>query len=102
MFDPIGIAVNKNTNSPFYGRVFVGNDAPYYDNAAGIYKFNADGSPADEGGFSQELSAGPTTRQATSTARGRLPLREDDTVYINDWSAAAWCWLLMKSSRPIT
>ena len=34
---PSGITVNKNTNSPFYGRVFVAN-APYSGGDPGIFK----------------------------------------------------------------
>ena len=54
VFAPRGIAVNNNSNSPYYGRVFVGNAT---QNSAGsqpgdvdgILKANADGSLADEG-----------------------------------------------------
>jgi hypothetical protein len=52
---PLGMDVDKNTNSPYYGRVVVGCAIPgtiygvtQYD---GLYKANADGSPADEGAF---------------------------------------------------
>ena len=47
-----GIAVNQNTNSFYYGRVFVAN-SPYLlvgeSGPLGFYKLNADGSPAEEG-----------------------------------------------------
>ncbi|HYV26621.1 MAG TPA: FlgD immunoglobulin-like domain containing protein, partial [Candidatus Eisenbacteria bacterium] len=49
-----GIAVNKNANSPYYGRVFVSNAhvgaAPGVKpgDTVGILTLNADGSPADE------------------------------------------------------
>jgi len=59
VYEMRGIAVNKNTNSPYYGRIFAGN---CFDNTAfggtepgdnlGILKWNADGSRADEGVFS--------------------------------------------------
>ena len=47
VFYPSGIAVNKNTNSPYYGRVFIANCADGGDptQASGIFKYNADGSP---------------------------------------------------------
>jgi len=50
-----GIAVDQNTNSRFYGRIFVANalTGPSPDLRAGdtigILKMNADGSPAEEG-----------------------------------------------------
>ena len=51
-----GVAVDRNTNSPYYGRVFVGNSFPGPGAAngdlLGIQKLNADGSDADEGAFS--------------------------------------------------
>ena len=81
--DPISIAVNRNTNSPYYGRVFVGNDTPYYDNNAGICKFNADGSPADEGGFSQSYPWYNNPDYFYSP--WKIAVAEDDTVYISDW-----------------
>ncbi len=52
---PLGMDVDKNTNSPYYGRVVVGCAVPgiIYGVAQsdGLYKANADGSPADEGAF---------------------------------------------------
>ena len=80
VLDPSGIAVNKNTNSPYYGRVFVG-DAP--PSNAGICKFNADGTPADEGGFSQSYSWGGLPLFSP----WKIAVAQDDTVYINDWRA---------------
>jgi flagellar hook capping protein FlgD len=77
VLDPSGIAVNKNTNSPYYGRVFVG-DAP--PSGAGVYKFNADGSAADEGGFSQSY---PWSGGLFSP--WKMAVAQDDKVYINDW-----------------
>ncbi len=55
---PRGIAVNNNSNSPYYGRVFVGNAKngstlgtpnQLAGDVDGILKVNADGSLADEG-----------------------------------------------------
>ena len=85
VFEPSGIAVNKNTNSPYYGRVFVGNAPP--DSGAGICKFNADGSPADEGGFSQGYPwPGGGYAPGYLYSPWKIAVAEDDTVYINDWS----------------
>src|SRR5205807_6312428 len=54
-----GIAVDQNTNSPYYGRVLVSNAAvndPGANNwlgyQVGVLKCNADASYADEGGLS--------------------------------------------------
>ncbi len=79
--DPTGIAVNKNTNSPYLGRVFVGNAPPPQTTPIGVYKFNADGSPADEGSLSQTY---PWSGGLFSP--WKIAVAQDDTVYINDWS----------------
>jgi hypothetical protein len=79
--DPTGIAVNKNTNSPYLGRVFVGNAPPPQTTPIGVYKFNADGSPADEGSLSQTY---PWSGYIFSP--WKIAIAQDDTVYINDWS----------------
>jgi hypothetical protein len=88
VFMPSGIDVNKNTNSPYYGRVFVGN-APKVS-GAGIYKFNPDGSPADEGVFSTGSYdwAGGVSGYAPGFLYSpwEIAIAQDDTVYINDWS----------------
>jgi hypothetical protein len=55
-YESRGIAVDRNTNSPYYGRVFVANAYPgpgtLTGDLVGIQMLNADGSYADEGGFS--------------------------------------------------
>ncbi len=88
---PSAIAVNKNTNSPFYGRVFISSaPAPASGAPLGIFKYNADGSPADEGGF----SAGGYTWGAMGSSPAvlyspwKISISDEDTVYINDWSDA--------------
>ncbi len=85
LYDPYGIAVNNNTNSLFYGRIFVGNamsiDVPGQQN--GVYKFNADGSAADEGDFGN-------VNYAWAGHMGspwKLEVSQDDLVYVNDWSS---------------
>jgi hypothetical protein len=79
---PSGIAVNKNTNSPYYGRVFVGNIG---DPNVGIFKYNADGSPADEGGFSTgNYSWNPNGYGDPSP--WKMDISPDDRLYVDDWS----------------
>jgi hypothetical protein len=78
---PGGITVNKNTNSPFYGRVFVAN-AVYGADPPGIIKCNADGSPADEGGFS--TGGYPWGGQGYSP--WKMAVSADDKLYIDDFS----------------
>jgi hypothetical protein len=80
VFLPSGITVNKNTNSPYYGRVFIGNTA----GTAGILKCNADGSPADEGGFSTGgYSWGGGYYNPSPWKMG---VSADDRLYVEDWS----------------
>jgi hypothetical protein len=58
-FYPLGIDVDKNTNSPYYGRVIMGcatrsgtsGVVPPAAQMTGLYKMNADGSQADEGWY---------------------------------------------------
>jgi hypothetical protein len=83
---PTGITVNKNTNSPYYGRVFVGNG---YDSgpggmANGIFKCNADGSPADEGGFSYGGYRWGNGSLANPSP-WKMDISADDILYVEDW-----------------
>jgi hypothetical protein len=83
-----GIAVDRNTNSPYYGRVFVGNSEDHsngststnYGDYLGIQKLNADGSYADEGGFSD----GGVAWRGTRSAPWRIRVSDDDKVYVMD------------------
>ena len=75
---PRGIAVNQNSNSPYYGRVFVANAGPPF----GIYKFNADGSPGDEGGFTPWVGGSAINYSPWKIANSR-----DDRVYVDDFSS---------------
>jgi hypothetical protein len=83
---PRGVAVNCNTNSPYYGRVFVANaygaagDLP--GDQVGILKCNADGSPADEGGF----STGGWPWGGSYYSPWKMAISADDRVYIDDFS----------------
>jgi hypothetical protein len=95
---PEGIAVDNNTNSPYYGRVMVGCAVSGTENGVtqqcGIYKMNADGSPADEGSFGY---GGYTTDDNGDNATGEMPssggydpwrlrIGDDDRLYMEDWS----------------
>jgi hypothetical protein len=87
---PTGIAVNRNTNSPYYGRVFVANGydpAPGFDDTPnGILKCNADGSPADEGGFSTGGYSWGNSALANPSP-WKMAVGADDRLYVEDWSA---------------
>ena len=80
-----GIGVDRNTNSPYYGRVFVGNSyagpGSLNGDLVGIQKLNADGSAADEGGFSD----GGMTWNDDYYAPWKIRVSDDDYVYIEDW-----------------
>ena len=81
-----GIAVNRNTNSPYYGRVFVGNSlagpGSLYGDLVGIQKLNADGSYADEGGFQH----GGIAWSDAYFSPWKIRVSDDNYVYIEDWS----------------
>lgn len=99
--DANGIAVDDNTNSPYYGRVVLscaqstGNN-PISGQAIqdGIYKMNADGSFADEGGFG---FGGYTMDDGGNTSTGEMPstlglvpwklrIGGDDRIYMLDYT----------------
>jgi hypothetical protein len=94
VFYPTSIAVNKNTNSPYYGRVFIGNgeagtlvftNGNSVDMGNGILKCNADGSPADEGGFG---TGGYTWNgdRYVNPSPWKMDIGSDDRLYVDDWS----------------
>jgi len=76
---PRGLAVNQNTNSPFYGRVYA---ASAYGDNIGIFKCNADGSPADEGGF----STGSWGWGGGGYSPWKMAVGADDRLYVDDYS----------------
>lgn len=84
---PRSIAVNRNPNSPFYGRIYVANSAsgfrPESDpgDRFGILMFNADATRAGDSGFS---AGGWFLNEATSLP-WKIEVADDDHVYINDW-----------------
>jgi hypothetical protein len=97
--DAEGIAVDNNTNSPYYGRIMLGSATPGTQNGVtqqcGIYKMNADGSPADEGSFGY---GGYTNNDAGVTATGQMPYYDgyipwrlrigaDDRLYMLDYTS---------------
>jgi hypothetical protein len=84
-----GIAVDQNTNSPYYGRIFLANaqaNDPGGNNwlgyHVGIVKCNADGSYADEGG----LSTGGYPWAGDLYSPWHLEVSADDFVYVNDFT----------------
>jgi hypothetical protein len=80
---PSGISVNQNTNSPYYGRVYVGDALFYWDSGkSGILKYNADGSPADEGGF----STGGWGWTGGGYSPWKMTIGINDRVYIDDFA----------------
>lgn len=96
-----GITVNVNSNSPYYGRVFIGNAASTTPssvpgNVAGIIKCNADGSFADEG---QNTAGGYNFAAGGGDAPVVLRYGMDDRVYWNDWSGAG---IILASDMRLT
>ena len=101
-YAPQGIDVDKNTNSPYYGRVIMGCAlnggsspvVPVAAQQAGLYKMNADGSQADEGWYGD---AGYTTDDAGDTSAGvtmpsTVPVGYDPLkIRIGDDDRIYWC-----------
>ena len=87
VYQPRGIAVNRNTNSPYYGRIYVANGQPGFDpesepgDRLGVLMLNADGSRLADGGF----SAGGWFLFETNSLPWKIEVADDDSVYINDW-----------------
>jgi hypothetical protein len=83
-----GIAVDRNANGLYYGRIFVanadtGNDpANILGDRLGIMKLNADGSAADEGGSSAALDG--HTWAGGGESPWKLAVSDDDFVYVDD------------------
>src|SRR5665213_2647645 len=105
---PLGLAVNNNSNSPYYGRVVMSCAAPAGTVSApsvpvaaqmvGLYKMNADGSQAEEGWFGNagylddDGGEAEVPGQMPSTAPYnvdpmKLRIGEDDRIYWVDNSA---------------
>ncbi len=75
--NPRSIDVNKNTASPYYGRVFIGNNDG--NQPADVYKYNSDGSAADEGLLGTDGYGWVNNSVAPN-----------DSVYVNDWQGAGF------------
>ncbi len=86
-----GITVNRNTNSIYYGRVFVGNadNGPNADinplEQVGIHKMNADGTFAGEGGFSDGGYDWAHGAISDHSSPWKLEVGPDDRLYANDF-----------------
>jgi FlgD Ig-like domain len=83
IWEPWGLAVNQNTNSFYYGRVFVANSWLYTGNPLGFNKLNADGSPAEEGIFSD--GGYSWTSFGWPESPFRVKVGADDRFYALDW-----------------
>jgi len=90
VYAPRGIAVDNNTNSLYYGRVFVaGAGTGYHPNTVAgdrdtILKFNADGAAADDGPFGDGRY--PMSDQAFRLPE-KLRMGDDNRLYMNDRSS---------------
>lgn len=88
-WSPTSIAVNRNTNSPGYGRVFLANASPgpnpgfNLGDLVGLLKLNADGSRASDGAF----STGGWTWAGDGFSPWKLEVSADDHLYVHDWSS---------------
>jgi hypothetical protein len=82
VFHPTGLAVNANTNSPYYGRVYVANSFASGDDQIGIFKYNADGSVADEGGF----STGGWGWSGQGFSPWKMEVGPDSRLYVDDFA----------------
>jgi hypothetical protein len=94
VWEPRGIAVNRNASSPYYGRVFVANSVAHNGevlpgDAVGILKLNADGSPADESVESGFWSTtGGWNWAGDDFSPWKLEVSDDDKVYVDDFTAS--------------
>lgn len=79
-----GIAVNNNTNSLYFGRIFVGNAAEGPNSSPGdllgLTKYYADGTPVAEGVF----STGGWAWSGGESSPWKVEVGADDRVYVVD------------------
>lgn len=115
VYSPQGIAVNNNSNSPYYGRVFVGNAAkgpsggsanPVPGDLDGILKANADGSLADEGqGNTNGTQAGYFWNDdGYNDSPHFLRYGQDDRIYALDLTNAGKivaCNMIMSTNQVV-
>ncbi len=94
---PRGVAVNKNPDSAYYGRVYVSNPRTSPTVAGrqmgdGLYMLNADLSDTGIAGGTGHHTGGVDWLDDTADSGGVSPFRlevgPDDSVYITDWSDA--------------
>jgi hypothetical protein len=99
---PVGIAVDNNSNSPYYGRVIMScathNGTPTSPTnyaQTGLYKMNSDGSQADEGWYgnanylADDGGDGPVMGQMPDSGNGsttgydpmKIRIGDDDRIY---------------------
>jgi hypothetical protein len=89
VFDPRGVAVDNNSNSLYYGRVFIGSAGIglHYTNTPGdndtILKLNADGTFADDGPDGNGGFAG-IYDEGGSDVPQKLRVADDDRLYMMD------------------
>ena len=85
-----GVAVNKNPNSPLFGRIYVSVSAAGTSGGRslteGIYVLNADQSETSLG--TNALTAGLDFATGGAESPHRLTIGPDDNLYIGDWSDA--------------
>lgn len=85
-WEPTSIAVNRNTNSPHYGRIFLANaslgPSPDFNlsDQVGILMLNADGSRPSEA----TNTTGGWNWAGEGRSPGKLEVSEDDFLYVND------------------
>ena len=85
-FAPTSIAVNRNPNSPYYGRVFVANAIESFNGIfspgdnVGLLKANADGSAPLDGIY----SSGDWPWAGDGYSPWKLEVSADDFTYVND------------------
>jgi len=91
IWEPVGIAVNKNTNSIYYGRIFVANSGEGFNpdtkpgDNVGIIKYNPDGSWADEGPLATGGYQWNHGQVIDDFSPWKIEIGSDDRVYINDF-----------------
>jgi hypothetical protein len=93
VYDPRGVAVDNNSNSPFYGRVFIGSagtgpkPATTPGDTVTILKLNADGTFADDGPDGTGGFAG-IYDDGNSDVPQKLRVADDDRLYMMDTTSS--------------
>ena len=87
-YSPKGVAVNRNQNSQYFGRVYVsegaGGSTASRTTQDGIYMLNADLSDAI--GQGSTAKTGGVTWASSSSSPFRMEVGPDDSVYVCDWA----------------